>query len=93
MQNAISDANNDVTTNGVDDSTGAKAKIAIDEKNNVYVLPLEDVLLNTIVQVGSAKGYTLDLNGKTLTFGEGNHFNQLTGTKLTLDDSGTNGKM
>lgn len=93
LQNAISDANNDVTTNGVDDSTGAKAKIAIDEKNNVYVLPLEDVLLNTIVQVGSAKGYTLDLNGKTLTFGEGNHFNQLTGTKLTLDDSGTNGNV
>ena len=93
LQNAISDANNDVTTNGVDDSTGAKAKIAIDEKNNVYVLPLEDVLLNTIVQVGSVKGYTLDLNGKTLTFSEGNHFNQLTGTKLTLDDSGTNGNV
>lgn len=93
LLSAINDANNDVITNGVDDSSGAKAKIEINEKGNVYVSPLEDASLDTIVQVGSTKGYTLDLNNKTLTFSEGNHFNQLASTKLILDDSGTNGNV
>lgn len=93
LLSAINDANNDVITNGADDSSGAKAKIEINEKGNVYVSPLEDASLDTIVQVGSAKGYTLDLNNKTLTFSEGNHFNQLASTKLILDDSGTNGNV
>lgn len=93
LLDAISDANNDVTTNGGEDSNGAKAKIEVDQNNNVYVMPLEDVLINTIVQVGSEQGYTLDLNNRTITLSEGSHFDQLVGTKLILDDSGTNGNV
>lgn len=93
LLDAISDANNDVTTNGREDSNGAKAKIEVDQNNNVYVMPLEDVSINTIVQVGSEQGYTLDLNNRTITLSEGSHFDQLVGTKLILDDSGTNGNV
>lgn len=93
LLDAISDANNDVTTNGGEDSNGAKAKIEVDQNNNVYVMPLEDVSINTIVQVGSEQGYTLDLNNRTITLSEGSHFDQLVGTKLILDDSGTNGNV
>lgn len=93
LLDAISDANNDVTTNGGEDSNGAKAKIEVDQNNNVYVMPLKDVSINTIVQVGSEQGYTLDLNNRTITLSEGSHFDQLVGTKLILDDSGTNGNV
>lgn len=93
LLDAINDANQDIITNGKEDATGAKAKIELDKNNNVYVSPLEDANLDTVVQVGSKKGYTLDLNDKTLTFSENNHFDQLANTKLILDDSGTKGNV
>lgn len=93
LEDAINDANNDVTTNGKEYFAEAKAKIEIDEQNNVFVLPLDDVSINTEVQVGSAKGYTLDLNNKTITLSENGYFSQQSGKKLVLDDNGTSGNI
>ena len=91
LVDAIKDANQDIVTNGTTSSTGAKAKIDVYSDDTVIVSPLEDTTINEVLDVGSPKGYTLDLNDKTITLTENNHFNEPEGTILTLDDSGTKG--